>query len=155
MRLRLIAVTLILVACAGPRRRIAGTPIEDTDENRRILGVVEKYRMAVERKDVAALMAMASKQYWEDGGTPTGADDYGYDGLREVLKTRFQAADAIRYSLKYVRIRRQQNRAFIDVLIDASYTIQTHRGEERLDMKDQNEIVLEWDGERWLFLSGM
>ena len=42
------------------------------------------------------------------------------------------------------------------MLIDASFTIADAIGKpERPDKRDQNELVLEWDGRRWLFLSGM
>ena len=166
MRIRAVffqrAVVLVLgmglglaAGCAARAHSIPGTKVADSDENREILGVIEKYRLAVERKDAPAIMTMASKRYWEDGGTPTGADDYGYDGLREVLVGRFQRADEIRYSLKYLRIRRQGERAFVDVMVDASYSINSARGDERHDERDQNQFVLEREGERWLFVSGM
>ena len=51
------------------------------------------------------LMLMAAKQYWEDSGTPTGSDDYGYDGLRNVLLTRLSKASDIRYSMRYMEVR--------------------------------------------------
>ena len=42
------------------------------------------------------------------------------------------------------------------VLIDASFTIANPLGRPiRPDKRDQNQLVLEWDGRRWLFLSGM
>jgi hypothetical protein len=141
--------------CSGNSAYIRGTHVEDNKDNRTIIGVIERYRLAVERKDAPSLMKMAAKSYWEDGGTPTGADDYGYDGLREVLVGRFQRADDIRYSMKYVKVRRQGQRAYVDVVIDASYTITTSNGEQRMDQRDQNELVLEWDGEHWMFVSGM
>jgi hypothetical protein len=47
------------------------------------------------------------------------------------------------------------NRAAVDVMIDATYSITTAHGPQRLDMRDQNELVLEWDGKRWMFLSEM
>ena len=50
-----------------------------------MLDACEEYRLAVERGDADALMLMAHKQYWEDSGTPSGSDDYGYEGLRNVL----------------------------------------------------------------------
>jgi hypothetical protein len=145
----------LLAACASTASTIPGTKVPDTDENRDIIRAVERYRLAVERKDAPALVAMASKTYWEDSGTPTGADDYGYDGLREVLLSRFQRADSIRYSMKYMGIKRKGGRAMVDVLIDASFSIQTARGLERHDMRDQNQLVLEHDGQRWVFVSGM
>ena len=44
----------------------------------------------------------------------------------------------------------------VDVLIDASYSFLDPRGlEKRSDKRDQNQLVLEWSGEKWLFLSGM
>jgi hypothetical protein len=159
----------VLWGCASKAQTIPGTNIPETRVNRAIIDTVEQYRLAVERKDNSALLLMASKRYWEDGGTPTGSDDYGYEGLREVLSTRFKNAEDIRYSLRYMNVaRRCQNpedpdsnsdcRAYVDVLVDASFSIVNAHGQRvRPDMRDQNQLVLEWDpqAERWLFLSGM
>jgi hypothetical protein len=145
-----------LGGCASSTPYIYGTKVEDNAENRRILGVVEQYRLAVERRDTSALLAMAAPGYWEDGGTPTGSDDYGIEGLRDALANRFSRADNIRYSMRYMAVRRlSRTRAAIEVLVDASYTIATARGAQRLDMRDQNEMVLEFDGRNWKFVSGM
>ncbi len=146
----------LLAACGASIDYIPGTKVERTQENQAIIKTVEDYRLAVERKDSSALLLMASKDYWEDSGTPSGADDYGYDGLREVLLGRFQVSSAIRYSMRYMTIKRRGNRAFVDVLIDASYTVIDARGlEKREDKRDQNQLVLRWEDDRWLFLSGM
>jgi hypothetical protein len=110
---------------------------------------------------------MASKSYWEDGGSATGKDDYGYDQLQEVLTGRFQKGEDLRYSLRYMNVLRrcpagqeaEDNtgcRAYVEVLVDASYSVKDARGETvRRDKRDQNQLVLEWDGEAWKFLSGM
>src|SRR5215475_9750689 len=153
--MRLVWLLPLCIACASSARYVPGTRVLDTEENRRLIGAIEQYRLAMERRDAGALLAMASKNYWEDGGTPTGADDYGYDGLREVLATRFSRAETIRYNLRYMGVRRDQNRAYVEVLIDASYTISTSGGPVRQEMRDQNQLVLEYDGRRWLFVSGM
>ncbi len=114
------------------------------------------YRERLRFGDAQTLLSLASKNYWDDGGTPTGADDYGYAGLRDVLEARFARADGIRYSVKYMDIKHLgKNRAAVDVMIDATYSIATASGPRRLDMRDQNEMVLEYEGGRWLFLSGM
>jgi hypothetical protein len=144
------------VGCAGEASVIYGTRVQDTEENRKLIDVCEQYRIAVEKKDTTTIMSLASKNYWEDGGTPTGADDYGFDGLRSVLDTRFARADGIRYTMKYMDIRRVgRNRAVVDVMIDATYSIATASGPRRLDMRDQNELMLEYQSGRWQFLSGM
>lgn len=164
--LSIIALVGLAAACGGSSSSIPGTRLPDSSENRAIIERVEEYRLAVERKDAAALTLLASSRYWEDGGTPTGSDDYGYDRLREVLASRFQLAEDIRYSMRYVDIKkscpdegdelREGCRAYVDVLIDASYSIPDARGQaSRQDKRDQNQLVLEFDGDKWKFLSGM
>ena len=162
----LIVAALVSATDAGCAAKVAyvpGTRIPYSDSNKSVLEAVEDYRLAVERGDADGLMLMAHKQYWEDSGTPTGSDDYGYEGLRNVLLTRLQKASDIRYSMRYMDVRQTCPgnlhpgcRASVDVLIDASYTITDAIGKpKRPDKRDQNELVLEWDGHRWLFLSGM
>ena len=160
-RLLLIA-AISLGACAHQVAYVPGTQIALSAPNKSVLDACEEYRLAVERGDADALMLMAHKQYWEDSGTPSGSDDYGIEGLRNVLLARLQKASDIRYSMRYVSIHQQCAelkpgcRAAVDVLIDASYTIANPLGRPiRPDKRDQNQLVLEWDGHRWLFLSGM
>jgi hypothetical protein len=163
--IRLSALVLVasLGGCAAKVAFVPGTRIPYSNNNKSVLDAVEEYRLAVERGDADGLMLMAHKQYWEDSGTPTGSDDYGYDGLRNVLLTRLQRASDIRYSMRYMEVRQTCGgnlhagcRAAVDVLIDASYTITDVLGKpKRPDKRDQNELILEWDGHRWLFLSGM
>ncbi len=147
---------LALGACAASVEMIPGTKVPRSQENQQLIDRIEDYRMAVERKDAPALVLMASKRYWEDAGTPSGTDDYGYQGLQEILMGRFQKVKAIRYSMRYVDIERRGDRAYVDVLIDASFTVEDARGADtRADMRDQNQFILEWNGRNWLFLSGM
>jgi hypothetical protein len=143
--------------CASQLDYIPGTKIPRSSENESIIRRVEEYRLAVERKDAGKLVLMAAPEYWEDSGTPTGADDYGYDQLGEVLAGRFQNVSSIRYSMRYMAIKRRGNRAYVDVLIDASFSLQDALGERvRADKRDQNQMVLRWDPqkEQWLFLAG-
>jgi hypothetical protein len=161
-RLFLIAAIISVGACSHQVTYVAGTRVPYSDLNKSVLDTCEEYRLAVERGDADALMLMAHKQYWEDSGTPSGSDDYGIEGLRNVLLTRLQKATDIRYSMRYVAVHQQCHelkagcRAAVDVLIDASFTIANPLGRPvRPDKRDQNQLVLEWDGHRWLFLSGM
>lgn len=167
LSLSLLLPVSALMACGSAPATIPGTKIVDTSQNRDIIQAIENYRIAVERKDTAALLLMASKNYWEDGGTPTGGDDYGFEGLTSVLKGRFSKAKDIRYSLRYMNLYRRCKpdsdpntnegcRAYVDVLIDASYTVKDARGNnKRPDKRDQNQLVLEWNEDKWMFLSGM
>jgi hypothetical protein len=161
---RLFLPALFLIgACAHKVSYIAGTRVPYSATNKAVLDACEEYRLAVERGDADALMLMVHKQYWEDGGTPSGSDDYGVEGLRNVLLTRLQKASEVRYSVRYVAVHQQCQgelkggcRAAVDLLVDASFTITNALGRPiRPDKRDQNQLVLEWDGRRWLFLSGM
>src|SRR5262245_14691142 len=160
---RYVLIAALVTGCAAKVTYVPGTRIPYSDPNKSVLEAVEAYRLAVERGDADALMLMAHKQYWEDSGTPSGSDDYGYDGLRNVLLTRLQHASDIRYSMRYMSVRQtcptelhQGCQAAVDVLIDASFTITDAFGKpKRPDKRDQNELTLEYDGKRWLFLSGM
>ncbi|MBL4636955.1 MAG: hypothetical protein JKY56_24090, partial [Kofleriaceae bacterium] len=124
-----------LLAC-GPKagQYISGTQVSSSDENRAVIDRVEEYRIAIEEKNTNALMLMASREYREDGGTPAGDDDYGFSGLRELLKTRFAQAVDIRYSIRYMRVRyideseMAARKTFVDVIVDASFTIPDARG---------------------------
>ena len=162
-RLSVLLAIAALAACGKNGSYVAGTKVPYSPANKSALDACEEYRLAVERADADALMLMAHKQYWEDSGTPSGGDDYGYEGLRNVLLTRLVHVSDIRYSMRYMAVRqsctgdlKEGCRAAVDVLIDASYTVANAQGQpKRPDKRDQNELVLEWDGRRWLFLSGM
>lgn len=154
--LLIVVLAALAPACAGSAEYIPGTRVTRSSANEALIERLENYRLAVERKDAAALLLMASKAYWDDAGTPQGEDDYGYAGLQKILAGRFQQVSDIRYSMKYMSIRHQGKRAYVDVLIDASYSIKDARGQDsREDLRDQNQMVLEWDGEAWKFVSGM
>ncbi len=163
-RLSLLGIALVatVAGCGAKIKYIPGTKVPYSESNESALKAVEEYRLAVERGDSEALMLMAHKQYWEDSGTPSGSDDYGYDGLRNGLETRLSKATDIRYTVRYVSVAQQckslqaQCRATVDVLIDASFTIANVQGKpSRPDKRDQNQFLMEWDGKRWQFISGM
>lgn len=169
-----LVIAALAIACGGRQRVVGGTRIPDTALNRGILDAVEAYRQAVERRDASALLLMAAPSYHEDSGTIGVKDDYGITKLKTVLETRFQKADDIRYSMRYVAIHhacpggRSRDdlapgcRALVEVLLDASFTVVDARDQERRpDKRDQNLLELEWTCGadkatcKWMFVSGM
>jgi hypothetical protein len=172
----LLAVTATFVGCGAHNGTyVAGTTVPYSENNKNVLERCEEYRLAVEQRDSDSLMLMAHPQYWEDSGTPSGGDDYGYEGLRNVLASRLAKASDIRYSIRYMAVHEECPgelkpgcKAAVDVLIDASFTIPNAQGQpKRPDKRDQNQLVLQWTcgtGQkgapeggscRWLFTSGM
>jgi hypothetical protein len=163
-RLSLIAFAfaVMVAGCGSKKVYISGTKVPYSQNNESALKAVEEYRLAVERADIDSLVLMAHPQYWEDSGTPSGSDDYGYEGLKNVLVNRLSKATDIRYTLRYMGVAQQCKslqpgcRATVDVLIDASFTIPNVQGKpSRPDKRDQNQLLLEWNGKRWMFIQGM
>lgn len=115
MRSLVLALALSTLAGCGTSY-IANTTIPDTDENRSVWDRVMLYRKAVETRDADALLAMVSRQYYENAETtddPT--DDYGYDELRDIVIADFRdnVLD-VQYRLLMRRIEVDDNRAYAD-----------------------------------------
>jgi len=134
---------------------IPGTKVADTRTNREILDVCERYRHAMEDRDATTLLAMAHPNYYEDSGTPSGQDDYGYDGLKEVLSKRMSALKTLRYNIQYRSIQIEGHHAQVDLRYDASYQIATEMGDRWERKMNDKRIELENDGKRWLIIAGM
>ncbi len=149
------AFTLLVLAACASTRHIEGTKIEDTEDNRDIVRVIERYRRAMERRDAPALLAMAHPWYFEDSGTAKGDDDYGVQGLQKVLGDRLAQLKSIRYGIQYKQITRAGNRARVEIFIDGSYQMTAEGGDRWQRKADDNQIELIKDDKGWRFLSGM
>jgi hypothetical protein len=171
----------LLAGCAT--RYIPNTDVEDTEDNKRIITFCEKYRHAVELKDTDVLTSMASKDYYEDGGNVDASDDLDYEGLLDYLKNKFDAAQAIRYEIRYRRILRQpvpqkENDAeagepqlgnkkdssapaleliYVDYTYSASYRIPASKGGEewRRRVDDNRLEILRYADNTYRIVAGM
>ncbi len=66
-----------------------------------VLAVCERYRQAVEDRDVDVLLALASLQYLEDGDNDDPSDDLDYAGLGAYLRGPFQDVRDVSYDIDY------------------------------------------------------
>jgi hypothetical protein len=66
-------IALGLVGCAHDK--IPLTNIDDTEENREILQVVQEYHKALESLDADAILQLVSPRYFEDNGNLEANDD--------------------------------------------------------------------------------
>jgi hypothetical protein len=155
-RLR-VALIGLLVASGGcaTLNVIPGTKVADTKANREILDVCEKYRHAMEERDAATLLSLAHPNYYEDSGTPKGDDDYGYEGLKDVLSKRLSALKTLRYNIEYRKVAIDGHRALVDIRYDASFQIATEMGDRWERKQNDKRLELENDGKRWLIVAGM
>ena len=149
-----VACALGTVGCVPPAY-IPGTKVVDSKINRELVEVCEKYRHAVEDRDAETLLSMASRTYFEDSGTPKAEDDYGYDGLKQVINNRLARLKSVRFNIDYRAVEVKGNRASIDIRYDASYQIDTDVGDRWERKQNDKRLELEWDGKQWLFVAGM
>lgn len=149
------AVVVAIVGC-GPAY-VPGTEIPDTPENRAILDVVETYRAAVENRDVDALSALVSRQYFENAAT-TGdtKDDYGQkELLKKVLPILRDNVRSVVYKLQVTKITITGNEASAFVEYELTFQIQEAGQEAWATSKDKNRLDFVKEDGRWKLLGGM
>jgi hypothetical protein len=145
---------LAVVGCAT--HYIPNTDVEDNDDNRKVIAFCEKYRHAVEERNVPLLLDMASPSYYEDGGNVDATDDMDYAGLREYLEGRFKDTRAIRYEIRYRRVRHpSENKVLVEYTYTASYKIPGLKGDEWRHAVADNRLELVLDQASFKILAGM
>jgi hypothetical protein len=154
VRFFLLALLVLLPGCS--KQYITNTDVEETDFNRRVIEFCEKYRRAVERRNVALLLDLAHPTYYEDGGSIDTSDDLDYTGLREYLHGRFKLTRAIRYEIRYRNVARGRKQSvLVDYTYSASYKIPTPEGEVWRRQVADNRLELLPEGESFRIVAGM
>lgn len=153
-RFGLLVLTLLIVGCAT--RYIPNTDVEDTDDNRKIVSFCEKYRHAVQERNVPLLLKLASPDYYEDGGNVDASDDMDFEGLREYLEGKFKESRVIRYEIRYRRISKgKQGRINVDYTYSASYKIPGLKTEEWRHTVAENRLEIVPEKDSFLIVTGM
>ena len=153
----LVSVGLLAVGAAGcSKSYIPNTDVEDTSENRKVVSFCEKYRRAVEERDIEGLVSMASTRYFETGGNAKSGDDIDYNGLRKYLATKFKITKAIRYEIRYHRISESEEKILnVDFTYTASFQIPTQKGDIWNRAVRDNRLQLVREGDSYKILAGM
>ena len=136
-----------------------GTTIPRTEQNRKIIETIEQYRQRLLARNIEGLLVLASDKYFEDSGTPRSDDDYGYDGLKQVLANQLKRVKSMRYEIEYRTIKvtgsDDAKKAEVEVFLDGSFELAAEAGDRYRRVNDYHHFVLEQKGEEWKFLSGM
>lgn len=154
----LIVATLLLLLAGCTKKYIPNTDVEDTEQNRNVVSFCEKYRKAVERRDVAEILGMVSPKYYEDGGNVDASDDLDYRGLKDYITDRFKESRAIRYEIRYRRVvwAEEAERVYVDYTYSASFKIPGPENKDEWKRKvAENRLELKPDGESFKILSGL
>jgi hypothetical protein len=110
----------------------------------------------VESKNIGKLLTLASPEYYEDGGTPTGSDDFDYTQLRDILVSRFDKVKTIRYDVKYRKITVEGSVISVDYTWSGSYQITGPSGQDYWFRKvEDNRLVIVEYKDSFKIVSGM
>jgi hypothetical protein len=104
MKTTLPLLVLAALATGCSVRKIPGTEIEDNDDTRVILSVMEQYRKAVESKNAQTLVDLSDQSFKDDGGSAAPDDDLEYSQMYSVLPARFARFDDIKLELSVRKI---------------------------------------------------
>jgi hypothetical protein len=130
--------------------------IPKTEENQHIIETIEQYRTRLIERNVEGLLILASEKYFEDSGTPRSDDDYGYEGLKQVLTKKLARVKSLRYEIEYRGIKREGNRAEVEVFLDGSFELESQAGDRYRRVNDFHRFILERVAPgKWKFISGM
>jgi hypothetical protein len=141
------------MGCGG--ENIPNTDVPDTSENREVVQFVERYRLAVEERNVGAILALCSNEYFDDNGTPNGVDDLDIELLRERLARWEQLLD-VRYDIRYRRVTfRDDLHVLVDFTFAGRFRVQTPEGERWARRLGDNRIVLARENGEYRILSGL
>jgi len=151
--LSLIALT---VGACGPGY-IAGSKVPATQENVAVFDLLERYRQAMESRDVEAMRKLVSRRYYENAATTeTDKDDYGIDLLeRKVLPLLRNNVKKLQYQVRLRAIDIAGDGATVDYEFTARALI-SEGGVDRYIMKnDFNRLTLAREDGRWLIVAGL
>jgi hypothetical protein len=132
-----------------------GTTILRNEENVKIIETIEQYRRRLLEHNVDGLLVLASQTYFEDSGTPRSDDDYGFEGLKQVLANKLKLVKSLRYEIEYRNINVRGNRAEVEVFLDGSFELAAEAGDRYRRVNDYHRFVPEHENDHWKFVRGM
>jgi len=151
----LVPVALVAVSCGTSY--ITGTSVPDTAQNRVIVDLVEKFRVAVEKRDMDTLKDMISRRYFTNAGTTAeSSDDYGYEQLdQKVLPLLRDNVKSVMYQVFVRKVEVDGGKAYAE--IEHSYKFfYVDGGKDRWAAKtDLARLEFAWEGGVWRIVGGL
>ena len=153
LRFVLPAVALLL-GCS--KNYIPNTDVEATSQNLDVVNFCEKYRHALEDKDVAQVLKLMSPGYFEDGGNTKNEDDADYDKIREFLTGDFLRTNGVRYEIRYRRVTFTETKhVYVDYTYAAAWKLPGVKQDEWHHKVADNRLDLVHDGDSFKIVAGM
>jgi hypothetical protein len=143
----------VVVRSVDPQQTSApvSNPPPASAADQAVIDFCERYRLALEARDVDALMALVSPAYIDDAGTPDPADDMDYASLKADLARLLASVEKVTYEIRYRRIRREVRRITVEISYSATF-VMAGKATNRVE---DSELVLEPHAGTYRFLSGI
>ncbi|MEE2787175.1 MAG: nuclear transport factor 2 family protein [Myxococcota bacterium] len=150
----LLGLCTVLPGCG--HQYVKGTKIDYSEEKQELADLVERYRRAVEQRDVETLRAMTSLNYYENGSTTTNPnDDYDYNGLEKVFSELKNTVRTVKYNIKITDIRILGDTARVDFEYRSQYLFGAGEQDRWETAADKNRLQFRKEQDGWRILSGM
>ncbi len=153
-----LALTVALTAAAQgcSPAYVRDTKIAYSAEKQEIADLIERYRVALEARDVDALRGLTSEGYYENASTTDDpSDDYDARGLEDVLGKVRRQVKAVKYSIKINAIDLLDNTAAVDVEYSGQYLFTYDERDRWSTYADKNRITLRREEGQWRIVSGL
>jgi hypothetical protein len=141
----LVLVAVLATACKPSL--IAGTQVQDTEDNRAILDVVRRYKLAFEARDAAAIGALASPRYLDERSSTSKAV------LDQKLRDEFARVKDARLDVTVRKIAVEGARATVDYFFALALLVDAPTA-EWVRESDEKRMILEREGGEWRVVSG-
>jgi hypothetical protein len=149
-----LGLLISMVACAPTF--VKGTQIDYTPEKQEVADVIEKYRMALEKKDVKTLKTLVNEGYYENASTTNDpSDDYDIKGLFKLFGRLQNEVKAIKYQIKIKSIEILKKNAAVDLEYTGHYLFVRQERDRWAQYSDKNRVTLRKARDGWRIVSGL
>ncbi len=149
-----LLLSLLLFSCSS-KTTIKGTTIENNKQNKEVVDFILYYNSLLEKKDVSGLFNLASKDFYDNGGTTTTEDDFSYNQLKDVLEKRFKNIKEIKQTVFIKNIIFDDNKIFVTYDYDGRFLMSVDNKDEWRTKKDINQIELIKTDKSYKIVKGM
>jgi hypothetical protein len=153
---KLGAAAAVILAAACTPNLIPGTEVEDTATNRKLLDRIEHYRVAVEHRDVTAILAMVSPTYFDERGHPDDPSfHWDYARLAKELPQKLDKVKEVRLDIQVRHITVSNDKARAAYYFTENYIATMPSGEVPEHTADIDRMEFQRQGDRWMITKGL
>ena len=151
-----LSLSLLMGLNACTPTYVSRTKVPYSPERQEVADLIERYRVALEQRDMEAIKAMTSEGYYENASTTDDpSDDYDRRGLLAVLDKMKTQVKAVKYNVKITQIEVLANAATVDVEYTGQYLFTFEERDRWKTHADKNRLTLRREEGAWKIVSGL